>query len=467
MTPRIFFTKLSVRLLTRGVRKCIIIYRKIDRQTRHGDEIKMKLLNMTPAEKIAFYMTRLYDNKLTTTSGGNLSIMDDDGTLWISPSGIDKAHLTADDIMWVTPDGTVHGKHKPSTEYPFHLAVLRARPDLHAVLHAHPAALVAYSLERRLPEMDLMPDVSALCGKIAIAKYALPGSTKLGGYISSEFAGGCDTVLLENHGVVLGADSLERAYMMFEALDFAARTGVAASMLGKEGRVLTRSELDKKTYDPRSVGFSDTLIAACFPEIRADIADKCRRSYKNKLFTAATGMFASRAGNGFLITPEGEDRGLLTPEQLVYVDGTRCERGKTPSRYANIVRRIFKAHPEINSICAARSPYIMGFAVTGAEFNSHMIPEGYICLRNTLRYPFGTLEDDPETIVSDISMRTPIVIIENDGVLVAGTSPLNAYDRLEVLEFGAESLCDIASMKGTIVPISEEEIKEIEVAFNL
>ncbi len=73
----------------------------------------MKLLDMTPAEKIAFFMTRLYDNKLTTTSGGNLSIMDSDGTLWISPSGIDKAHLTADDIMWVTPDGVVHGKHRP------------------------------------------------------------------------------------------------------------------------------------------------------------------------------------------------------------------------------------------------------------------------------------------------------------------------------------------------------------------
>ena len=69
--------------------------------------------------------------------------------------------------------------------------------------------------------------------------------------------------------------------------------------------------------------------------------------------------------------------------------------------------------------------------------------------------------------MSSVSMKTPIVIIENDCVLVAGTSPLNAYDRLEVLEFGAESLCDIASMKGTIVPISGDEIREIEVAFNL
>lgn len=434
-------------------------------QSGNGDK-HMKLLCMTPAEKIAFFMTRLYDNKLTTTSGGNLSIMDENGTMWISPSGVDKAHLTADDIMWVTPDGVTHGKHKPSSEYPFHLAILRSRPDLHAVLHAHPAALVAYSLERRLPEMNLMPGVSKLCGRIAIAKYALPGSQKLGGYISSEFAKGCDTVLLENHGVVLGADSLERAYMMFEALDFSARTGIAASMLGREGRVLDTAELEKADGFGTDV-YADELMPAEYPDIRSDIADKCRRCYKNKLFTAATGMFASRAGKGFLITPDGEDRGLMTPDMLVYVEGVRCEKGKKPSRWAGLAARIFEAHPEIESICSARSPYIMGFAVSGAEFNSHMIPEGYICLRNTLRFPCGTLEDAPGEVVASISMKTPIAIIENDCVLVAGTSPLNAYDRLEVLEFGAESLCDIASMKGTIVPISEDEIREIEVAFNL
>ena len=76
-------------------------------------------------------------------------------------------------------------------------------------------------------------------------------------------------------------------------------------------------------------------------------------------------------------------------------------------------------------------------------------------------------ENAPERIVDTISIKSPIAIVENDCVIVGGTSLLNAYDRLEVLEFGAESLCDIAAMNGTIVPISEEEIREIEVAFNL
>lgn len=424
----------------------------------------MNLLNMTPAEKIAYVMTRLYDSKLTTTSGGNLSIMDEDGTLWISPSGVDKAHLTAEDIMWVTPDGTIHGKHKPSTEYPFHLAVLRSRPDLHAVFHAHPAALVAYSLERKLPDLDILPGTSALCGKIAIAPYAIPGSKQLGDYISAKFREGCDTVLLENHGVCLGADSLERAFMMFEALDYAARTGIAASMLHKTPTVLTKEQL--KIKDNRE-SFNPVLTNENNLSVRNDIVDKCIRSSIHNLFTAGTGAFASRVEEGFVTTPYEEDRLRLTPGMLVRVNGKNCEKGKVPNEFAPIMRDIFLAHSDIESIAVCRAPYIMGFATTGSEFNSHMIPEGYICLRNTVRLPYGTIENNPKAIVDAISMKTPIIIVENDCVIVAGTSPLNAFDRMEVMEFGAESLCDIASMNGTIVPISEEEIHDIEVAFNL
>jgi L-fuculose-phosphate aldolase len=424
----------------------------------------MKLLNMTSAEKIAYIMTRLYENKLTTTSGGNLSIMDDDGVMWISPSGVDKAHLTADDIMWVTPDGVVHGKHRPSTEYPFHLAVLRSRPDLKAVLHAHPAALVAYSLERKLPDLDVMPGASELCGKIAIAKYALPGSQKLGDLIAERFAEGCDTVLLENHGVVLGADSLERAFMMFEALDYAARTGVAAAMLKKESKTLTADELalkkNVKTYDAVLGADSETAI-------REELSAMCARCCRNRIFTMGVGAFAKKIDGGFIITPDDEDLLRLTPDMHVRVEGDKCEEGKVPSKFAKIAGEIFAAHDDIDSIAFARAPYIMAFAVTDAEFNSHLIPEGYICLRNAVRHAYGTIENAPEEIVDTISIKSPIAIIENDCVIVGGTSLLNAYDRLEVLEFGAESLCDIAAMNGTIVPISPEEIREIEVAFNL
>ena len=101
-----------------------------------------------PADQIVMIMNRIYHNGMTTMSGGNLSIMDDDGVMWISPSGIDKGSLRREDIMRVLPDGSIEGRHKPSSEYPFHRAIYKARPDLKAVLHAHPPTLVAFSVVR-------------------------------------------------------------------------------------------------------------------------------------------------------------------------------------------------------------------------------------------------------------------------------------------------------------------------------
>ena len=98
-----------------------------------------------PADQLCMMMERIYAFGMTTTSGGNLSIMDSDGDIWITPASIDKGTLTPDDIMQVKPDGTVIGIHTPSVELPFHKQIYEKRPDIKAVLHAHPPALVAYS----------------------------------------------------------------------------------------------------------------------------------------------------------------------------------------------------------------------------------------------------------------------------------------------------------------------------------
>ncbi|MBQ1269136.1 MAG: class II aldolase/adducin family protein [Clostridia bacterium] len=165
----------------------------------------MNFSMLHPADQIVMIMKRLYSYQMTTTSGGNLSIMDDEGIMWISPSGVDKGNLTAADIMRVMPDGTIIGPHKPSSEYPFHLAIYRARPDLRAVLHAHPPALVAFSLIREIPSTNIIPNCHILCPKVAMAKYAVPGSEELGAYIAEEFKKDYDIVMLENHGVVIGS----------------------------------------------------------------------------------------------------------------------------------------------------------------------------------------------------------------------------------------------------------------------
>ena len=93
----------------------------------------MRFELLHPADQLVMIMNRIYYYGMTTTSGGNLSIKDDNGDIWITPSGIDKGNLTRADMCQVKPDGTVIGPHKPSVELPFHSEIYRRRPDLKGI----------------------------------------------------------------------------------------------------------------------------------------------------------------------------------------------------------------------------------------------------------------------------------------------------------------------------------------------
>lgn len=429
-------------------------------------EAVMKKNTRHPADIIVDVMNRLYFHRLTTTSGGNLSIMDDEGNMWISPSGVDKGNLTRADIMCVHPDGSIEGRHKPSSEYPFHLAVLRSRPDLRAVLHAHPPTLVAYSLMRKIPKLDIYPGLSDLFGEMGIAKYALPGSERLGESIACEFRKGYNTVVLENHGVVIGAESLDKAFAMFEAMDFAARTGIAASMLGRpqtsrisraEQKISMRDDADRPSH------LDDEEKSK-----REEMCLLCKRSYEHEIFSMINGAYAVRLSDGgMLITPCDEDLASLSPDDIVYVKNGSCEKGKTPSHYADFAEQVFALHSDVEAMTFSFPPYTMAFASTDAVFDSRLIPESYICLKNVFDIPLEKFESDPTAVAKALNMKDPIAIVKNECAIVCGNSLLNAYDRMEVMEYGAESICKTASYGCDIVKISDEEIKEIEVAFKL
>ena len=133
-----------------------------------------------PAERLVNAMARIYQYRMTTTSGGNLSIRDEDGSIWITPARVDKGSLRVEDIVRVLPDGTTEGRHKPSSEFPFHRMIYQKRPDLKAIVHAHPVALVAFSICGQTPDTRLFTKARAVCGEVGFAPYALPGSNLLG-----------------------------------------------------------------------------------------------------------------------------------------------------------------------------------------------------------------------------------------------------------------------------------------------
>src|SRR3954467_11280246 len=196
-----------------------------------------------PRDELVQTMDRIYRYRMTTTSGGNLSVRDEDGHIWITPARVDKGSLRPEDIVRVGSDGRVEGLHRPSSEHPFHQAIYRRRPDIPAIVHAHPVALVGFSICRQVPDTALFPQAGHVCGRVGYAPYALPGSEELGRRIAEVFAQGFDCVLLENHGVVIGGSSLAHAFQRFETLEFTARTIIKAGMLGPV-RYLTAEQLE-------------------------------------------------------------------------------------------------------------------------------------------------------------------------------------------------------------------------------
>jgi L-fuculose-phosphate aldolase len=428
----------------------------------------MKFDLLHPADQIVMIMDRIYAHGMTTTSGGNLSVKDDVGDIWISPAGVDKGSLTRKDIVCVKADGTVEGPHRPSSEFPFHKSIYQKRPDLKAVLHAHPPALVAFSIVRKMPSIDLLPDIGEVCGQVAMAEYGLPGSVDLGEKIAEKFSKGINTVLLENHGVVVGADCLFKAFMSFETLDFCARLEIAANRMGTVQLLSQRQlALTSKKKDLLLKTFIPDGVSSVERAARQEMVELIHRAYKQRLISSSQGTFSRRLkGNDFIITPFNLDRKYLQVEDLVRIENGECEIGKSPSRSLHLHQKIYEKCPDINSIVVAHPPSMMVFAITDIPFDSRTIPESYILLRTMKKMPFGSNFLDVDGIAAKLSDKTPIVMIANDCFVVTGNTLLTAFDRLEVAEYTAKAIISARSL-GEIVSINEHQIAELEKAFHL
>lgn len=417
-----------------------------------------------PREQLVTTMARIYRHRMTTTSGGNLSIRDEDGSLWITPSRVDKGNLTPADIVRVFPDGRREGRHPPSSEFPFHAEIYRRRPDLKAIVHAHPGALVAFSICRQLPDTRVQSHAYSVCGKLAFAPYACPGTQELGDHIAAAFATGANCVLLENHGVVIGGADLQDAFQRFETLEFVALTLSRAASLGPISTVPAES-LAVETA-PALPALAPLPLTHPERELRGELCRFVHRAYAQRLLISTAGAFSARLGtDDFLITPRRRDRLELQPPGLVRVKDGCCPAGQAPSRTARLHAEIYARLPEVGAIINAQPAHASAFCMTGAQLDTRTIPESALVLFEPPKLPFLRLVEDAAEIARHLSLqKTPVVLIANEGVLVVGRTLLEAFDRLEVLEATAEALL-LAQTLGPLVPMPDSAIAELRRVF--
>jgi L-fuculose-phosphate aldolase len=429
----------------------------------------MKKINTVlehPRDQITEIILRIYNSGLTTTSGGNISIRDTEGNIWVTPSAIDKGTLQRKDIVCVKPDGSVQGHYKPSSEFPFHKAIYEARPDIKAVIHAHPPALVSFSIVRKLPNMNIIPQARHICGPIGYAPYAIPGGEELGRKIASEFHKGFNAVIMENHGTVVGGNDLKDAYVRFETLEFSARTIINASTIG------TPSYLDDnqiKSFESQIPHDLPEMESAPHTEkelsIRRQISTLVKRSCIQGLMIGSYGTVSVRWNeNDFLITPRDVPRWEIDLEDIVQVVDGKREKGKLPSRATRVHLQIYKENPHINSIILTQPQYIMAFGVSGMKLDVRTIPESWIFLQDIPMVEFGKQFNEAAELAKMFGPNTPAIIIKNDSIIATGDKLLQTFDRLEVAEFSARSLI-MGQPLGELVPINNSQIEDLRKKF--
>ena len=425
---------------------------------------------MHPAEQIAIIIGRIYRLGMTTTSGGNLSIMDGNGDMWITPAGIDKGSLTPSDIMCVKADGSIVGPHKPSSEYPFHKAIYKMNSKARSVIHAHPPGLVTFSVVHQIPDTSIIPQARAVCGPVGFAEYALPGSELLGKKIVEEFKKNPDykAVIMENHGVVLYGEDIADAYQRFETLELCARTILNAKTLG-EPKYLTEEQINRHEMAVNTPfeHFMNVDHPSDERAIRTEICQIVRRACTQGLMCSSYGTASVRwRKNDFLITPSNVQRWDIDPEDIVQIKDGMVEAGKMASRSVALHQEIYRRNPKVNSIILTQSPALMGFCTTGVKFDVRTIPESWIFLQDIPTFPFGSQYDDRLSELADEFRKRPFVMLENDSAVVTGDKLINTFDRLEVADFSARSLI-LAAPLGSLKPITDAEIEDLRVAFHV
>jgi L-fuculose-phosphate aldolase len=429
----------------------------------------MRYEYLHPRDELAVTLERIYNYKMTTTSGGNLSIIDEHGDIWITPARVDKGQLSPQDIVCVRKDGTLEGRHPPSSEFPFHKAIYEARPDIRSVVHAHPMALVAFSCAHKVPETRAFPAAWNSSGKVGFAPYGVPGSADLGAKIAVEFQKGYDSVILENHGVCCGGINLQDAFQRFEALELCAKTHIKAGMIGTP-QFLTEEQIQmqsKSYYKLEAFDYNTDMMSIREKELRCDLARFIRRGYRQRLLTGTTGSFSARIDeNSFLITPYPLDRHTIEPEDLVMIRKNKKQIGKKPSRALHAHRAIYEARPEVQCIINALPVNALAFSICGKKIDTYTIPESYVFVGDVSVLPFESSFNDFSKLVQTLTLKKPAAVLTNNGVMVVGKSILAAFDQLEVLECSAEAIINSQPIGGHI-PMTQGTIDELCKAFNL
>jgi L-fuculose-phosphate aldolase len=187
---------------------------------------------------------RMYAREYTDSNAGNISVRLGGDRLLMTPKGVCKGFMTPDMMCITDLEGKkLQGDRDPSTEMLMHLEVYRQRPDVQAVVHAHPPTATGFAVAGIPLDRAVLAEVLTTLGSIPIAEYATPSTAELPEAVR-KYIKAHDGMLLANHGALTVGPDLFAAYFKMETIEHFAKISLVARLLGREN-LITRREVER------------------------------------------------------------------------------------------------------------------------------------------------------------------------------------------------------------------------------
>ena len=187
---------------------------------------------------------RLFARGYVASNDGNISVRLDAGRIMKTPKSVSKGFMTPDMMVIVDAAGKkLSGERDASSELKMHLAVYEHRPDVHAVVHAHPPTATGFAVAGIPLDRAVLAEVITTLGCIPIAEYATPSTKELPDAVR-QYIKAHDGLLLANHGALTVCRTLFSAYYKMETVEHFAKISLVARLLGGE-RLLSRDEVKR------------------------------------------------------------------------------------------------------------------------------------------------------------------------------------------------------------------------------
>lgn len=202
-----------------------------------GDESQLR-------QDLVEFGRMLHAQGFVAATDGNLSVRMADGQFMVTPTGFSKGMLQPEDMVIVDAQGKkLAGQQNPSSEIAMHLTIYRMRPDVGAVVHAHPCTATGFASAGIALDQPLCSEIVITLGAVPLAPYATTGTMELSESLKP-FIPYHDAILMANHGVVTYGSDLSQAYMRMETVEHYAKIVLVARQLGGT-RSLDSQELEK------------------------------------------------------------------------------------------------------------------------------------------------------------------------------------------------------------------------------